>query len=258
MEKKKVSIYVILLIIAVILLSSYIIYDKFFITEDEVVLEDVNSSSDSKDDEVNENLLKIFEKNDVISVSVGDNISQDVIVISDNGNYLTVITADVLFDARFHDYDGSDCIPPQADGSEDYSGCIYDYDDSSLKNEIELYTKNWSNIDSIRLLTIDEVEENVHNVGDRWSEHHFYTYEYEDFLTVENTSEISYWTSSEVDDYGTGTGGGIYLINIVNATLNPDYVASELNDYSLRSGTGFVTDTGGVRPVITISKEFIN
>ncbi len=244
-QNKSKGLYILIgvLCVLVMILGGYIIYDKVLSKP----AENENITNNNQTDSTT-NVNKTFSKNESVEVNVGNNITEKFYVISDNGNNLTLITQKILFEAPFYEYNGKDCIPPQQDGSEDTSGCVLEYDKSTLKIKLENYTKNWNNITNIRLLTIDEVESNVYSVDNRWGDHYFYSYNFEKFLLLENNATGSYWLSSKVTD----DKGSVYVEEIYQ---NDNDVTNR--KFQIRSGSGFVTESNGVRPVITISKEYV-
>lgn len=245
-QNKNKGLYILIgvLCLLVIILGGYIIYDKSLSSKKDNITNDNNNNNNQTDTSIN----KTFSKSESVEVNVGNNIIEKFYVIQDNGNNLTLITQNILFEAPFYEYSGKDCIPSQQDGSEDTSGCVLEYDKSTLKTKLESYTKNWNNVTDIRLLTIDEVESNVYSTNNRWGDHHFYSYNFEKFLLLGNNAIGSYWLSSKVTD----DKGSVYVEEIYQ---NDD--DKKNNKFQIRSGSGFVTETNGVRPVITISKEYI-
>lgn len=247
-QNKNSGLYVLVavLCVLVLILGGYIVYDKVLSkpTENGTII----NNNQSTENNINPNVNKTFNKNESVEVNVGNNVTESFYVISDNGTNLTLITQNILFEAPFYEYSSKDCIPPQQDGSEDTSGCVLDYDKSTLKTKLLDYTKNWNNITNIRLLTIDEVESNVYSVDNRWGDHHFYSYNFEKFLLLGNNATGKYWLSSKVTD----DKGSVYVEEIYQ---NDDDVKN--GKYQIRSGSGFVTESSGVRPVVTISKEYV-
>lgn len=235
---------VIILSLLVVGLMGFIFYDKLLSKSNNN--ETITNENKSTENNFNQNVNKTFSKNDSVVVNVGNSILENFYVISDNGTNLTLITQNILFEAPFYEYSGKDCIPPQQDGSEDVSGCVVEYDKSTLKTKLMDYTKNWNNITNIRLLSIDEVESNVYSVENRWATHHFYSYNFEKFLLLGNNATGKFWLGSKVDN------GNVYVEEIYQ---NDD--DKKTGKYQIRSGSGFVTEASGVRPVISISKEFV-
>lgn len=232
-----------ILCILVLILGGYIVYDKVLTNHDG----NITNNNQSTKNNTNQNINKVYSKNESVEVNVGNNISEKFFVISDNGDNLTLISQNILFKTRFYDYDGDDCISPNELNDGNSSGCIVDYEKSTLKSKLLEYTKNWNNIIDVRILTVKEVADNTiadHKCG----ENCFRAKKFEKFLSLGNDSTGEYWLNNEKTD---GTNGFANFVSI--------WKDNNTNDFYINVGQYFVNAPyeKGCKPVITISKEYV-
>ena len=240
-EKNKNGVIALLLAIIVILLALVVLFATGTIS---LKTEQINNNTNDNNQTIN---TVHYQKNDLVKVDVSDNITEDFFVISEEGDNLILISKNILFSTRFYDYDGSDCVSPNQYNGGDSSGCIDEYEKSSLKAKLLEHTKDWNNVIDVRILTIKEVEENVvtdHECG----ENCFRSKEFEKFLSLGNSAVGEYWLDNEGTESDKGFANyahvwkeestGTYYINVGQYFVNAPYEK-------------------GCRPVITVSKNYV-
>lgn len=204
----------------------------------------------------NDDAFKIYNIGDKVTVELSQNIKGDFYVLkkssSSEENVTLFAEKNIGTSAFNNDY---------SDGNE--------YNGSLIENKLNDLTKLWTNVIEKRLITVEEIE----NTGltERITENRCiqddcpqeYTYiKKNSFLLYplsndESLNEI-YWTMTKVDSSDNTTGNTnryVYYVDL-SGCIDNHIVGYMTGSQWNEDGTFF--ENFGIRPVITISKEYIN
>ncbi len=256
-EKKgngKLICIIIVLCLLVLGLGGYIAYDKLLNNRDDNTKEVDNSNNEKKGSDSEENITyKSYNIGDKVTVKLNDTTESTFYVLkesTESDEYVTLFAEKNIGNSAFNnDY---------TDGN--------DYKGSLIESKLNELTSSWDNVKEKRLITVDELKATglteTRN-EDRCiegscpadyiyvKENTFLLHLREDIET-NNINEF-YWTMTKVSD--DNTNRYVYYVHMSGS------VDSHIVGYkpgSNENPEGKMFTYFGIRPVIVISKDFVN